>query len=158
LYAAAASPEVSQRETAIYVLYSILDTVAESFDAHMKELFPLFAKSLMDPQSSEVRITTLRALAKVAEYIEPDAKHDIKAFQDLIMPMLQVIQQAVNDDDEPAAKHGFDLFETLLIIETPLVSKHVGEMVEFFISIGGNKEADSDIRIQSLGVLSWIVR
>lgn len=158
LYAAASSPQVSQRETAIYVLFSILDTVAESFDAHIKELFPLFAKSLMDPESSEVRITTLRALGKVAEYIEADAKHDIKAFQDLIMPMLQVIQQAVNDEDEQGAKHGYDLFETLLIIEAPLVSKHVGELVEFFISVGGNKETDDDLRVGALGVLAWIVR
>ncbi|KAI9636830.1 putative importin beta-4 subunit [Dioszegia hungarica] len=158
LYGAAASPEKSQRETAIYVLYSILDTVAESVDAHMKELFPLFAKSLVDPESSEVRVTTMRALAKVAEYIEADAKHDIKAYQELIVPMLQVLQQVVNDDDEQSAKYGFDLFETLLIIEAPLVSKHVGEMVEFFISVGGNKDVDSDIRVGSLGVLSWIVR
>jgi hypothetical protein len=124
----------------------------------MKELFPLFAKSLVDPESSEVRVTTMRALAKVAEYIEADAKHDIKAYQELIVPMLQVLQQVVNDDDEQSAKYGFDLFETLLIIEAPLVSKHVGEMVEFFISVGGNKDVDSDIRVGSLGVLSWIVR
>jgi hypothetical protein len=100
----------------------------------------------------------MRALAKVAEYIEADAKHDIKAYQELIVPMLQVLQQVVNDDDEQSAKYGFDLFETLLIIEAPLVSKHVGEMVEFFISVGGNKDVDSDIRVGSLGVLSWIVR
>lgn len=158
LYSAAASPQVSHRETAIYVLFSILDTVAESAGAHMKELFPLFAKSLVDPESSEVRITTLRALGKVAEYIEGDAKHDIKAYQELILPMLRVIQQAVNDEDEQGAKYGFDLFETLLIIETPLVSKHVGELVEFFISVGGNKDTDADIRVGALSVLSWIVR
>ena len=158
LYGAAQSPEVTHREVALYVLYSLLDTVAESFEAELKQLFQLFATTLVDPASSEVRLTTLRALAKVAEYISTDDKHDIRAFQDLIMPMLGVLQQAVNDDDTEGSKHGFDVFETLLILDTPLVSKHIPEMVQFFLGVGANKEADEELRIGALNVLGWIAR
>jgi hypothetical protein len=158
LYQAAASPNKTHRETAIYVLYSLLDTVADSFESELKQLFQLFTQTLGDPESGEVRITTLRALAKVAEYISVEDKHDIKAFQDLIVPMLQVLQQAVNDDDEQGVKYGNDVFETLLILDTPLVSKHVAELVQFFMGVAGNKEVDGEMRCGALNVLSWIIR
>jgi hypothetical protein len=158
LYAATQSPQASHRETAIYVLYSLLDTVAESFESELKRLFELFTKTLVDPESGEVRITTLRALAKVAEYISTQDKHDIKAFQDLIVPMLKVLQQAVQDGDDQGVKYGYDVFETLLILDTPLVSKHVPELVQFFLGVAGNKEVDDEMRCGALNVLSWTVR
>ncbi|WRT69118.1 uncharacterized protein IL334_006102 [Kwoniella shivajii] len=158
LYQAAASPTKTHRETAIYVLFSILDTVAESFETQLQSLFKVFSVSLVDPESAEVRITTLRALAKVAEYIEAGDKHDVKAFQELIVPMLKVLEQAITDDDDEAVKHGYDAFETLLIIEAPLVSKHVGELVQFFLGVAGRKEVDDEMRCGALNVLSWVIR
>ncbi|WWC98049.1 hypothetical protein V866_004938 [Kwoniella sp. B9012] len=158
LYQAAASPTKTHRETAIYVLFSILDTVAESFETQLQSLFKVFSVSLVDPESSEVRVTTLRALAKVAEYIEAGDKHDVKAFQELIVPMLKVLEQAIKDGDDEGVKHGYDAFETLLIIEAPLVSKHVAELVQFFLGVAGNKEVDDEMRCGALNVLSWVVR
>ncbi|KAK6906100.1 hypothetical protein I203_100082 [Kwoniella mangroviensis CBS 8507] len=158
LYQAAASPTKTHRETAIYVLFAILDTVAESFETQLQSLFKVFSVSLVDPESSEVRVTTLRALAKVAEYIEAGDKHDVKAFQELIVPMLKVLEQAIKDGDDEGVKHGYDAFETLLIIEAPLVSKHVAELVQFFLGVAGNKEVDDEMRCGALNVLSWVVR
>ncbi len=158
LYQAAQSPQASHRETAVYVLFSILDTVVDSFEAHLKTLFKLFATTLVDPESSEVRMTTLRALSKVAEYISVEDKHDIKAFQDLIVPMLNVLQQAINDGDDEGVKHGYDVFETLLILDTPLVSKHVSELVQFFLGAASNKEIDETMRCGALNALAWTVR
>jgi len=113
---------------------------------------------LLDPESAEVRMTTIRALAKVAEYISTDDKHDIKAFQELIVPMLNVTRQAISDGDDEGVKHAYDVFETLLILDTPLVSKHVGEMVSFFMQVSGDKEVDEEMRCGALNVLAWIVR
>lgn len=158
LYAAAGSSEVTHRESAIYVLFSLLDTVVDTFEAHLKNLFELFSRSLMDPESAEVRMTTLRALAKVAEYIGVDDKHDIKAFQELIVPMLKVLEKAIADDDDEGVKHGYDVFETLLILDTPLVSKHVGELVQFFLGAAANRDVDESMRCGALNVLAWIIR
>ncbi|WVN87970.1 uncharacterized protein L203_103167 [Cryptococcus depauperatus CBS 7841] len=158
LYQAAGASDKAHRETAIYVLFSVLDTVAESFESHLPNLFKVFSVSLVDPESAEVRITTLRALAKVAEYIEANDKHDVKAFQDLIVPMLKVLEQAIKDDDSEGVKHGYDAFETFLILEAPLVSKHVTELVQFFLGVASNKEVDDDMRCGALNVLSWVIR
>ncbi|ORX39229.1 armadillo-type protein [Kockovaella imperatae] len=158
LYAAARSQDASHREIAVYVLFAILDTVADSFETELKNLFQLFATTLLDPESNAVRMTTLRGLAKVAEYISTDDKHDIKAFQELVMPMLKVTQQAINDEDDEGVKHAYDVFETLMILDTPLVSKHVGELTQFFLTNAANKDVDETMRGGALNVLAWIVR
>ena len=158
LYQAAQSPQASHREIAVYVLFSLLDTVVETFESHLKPLFKLFSATLLDPESAEVRMTTLRGLAKVAEYIGTEDKHDIKAFQELIVPMLKVLQQAINDGDDEGVKHGYDVFETLLILDTPLVSKHVAELVQFFLGAASNKEVEESMRCGALNALAWTVR
>lgn len=158
LYQAAQSADKSHRETAVYVLFSLVDTIAESFESHLKDLFQLFAKTLHDPESNEVRITTLRSLAKLAESISTDDKHDIKAFQELIPSMIHVLQQAIAEGDDDGVKHGYDVFETLMILDTPLVAKHVPELVQFFMQVAANKEVDEEMRCGALNVLSWIVR
>lgn len=158
LYDAARSPTASHRETAVYVLYSLLDTVADSFESSLKSIFQLFATTLVDPESNEVRMTTLRGLAKVAEYISTDDKHDIKAFQELIVPMLNVTQQAINEGDDEGVKHAYDVFETLLILDTPLVSKHVSELTSFFLGVASKQDVDETMRCGALNVLAWTVR
>ncbi|EIW66019.1 importin beta-4 subunit [Tremella mesenterica] len=158
LYQAAQSPDRMHRETAIYVLFSLLDTIVDSFEPHLKDLFSLFAKTLLDPESNEVRITTLRSLAKLAEYLSSDDTHDIKAFQDLIPAMISVLQQAIRENDDEGVKHGYDVFETLLILDTPLVARHVPELVQFFLQVGSDKSVDGEIRCGALNTLSWIIR
>ncbi|ORY33044.1 putative importin beta-4 subunit [Naematelia encephala] len=158
LYAAAKSTDKTHRETSIYVLYSLLDTLVESFETEISALFQLFSQTLLDPESGEVRMTTLRALAKVAESISTDDKHDIKAFQDLVVPMLNVTQAAINEGDDEGVKHAYDVFETLCILDTPLVAKHVPELTQFFLANASNKEVDETMRCGALNVLSWVIR
>lgn len=54
------SPTAAHREVGIYILYTVLENIVEGFENHMKELFALFAALLNDPESLEVRITTVR--------------------------------------------------------------------------------------------------
>lgn len=60
-----------------------------------------------------------RALGKVAEYIDIDDKNDIAVFQSLIPSMVAVLHQAMEGGNEDAARKGFDVFETLLILVRP---------------------------------------
>lgn len=65
-------PSPQAREAAIFVLFTILDTVRDSFvNDMMGGMFGIFGGTLGD-QDGGVRLITLRALGKVAEYIEID--------------------------------------------------------------------------------------
>jgi importin-4 len=72
--------------------------------------------------------------------------------------MLKVVQQTVVSDNSEGVKHGFDVFETLLLLDTPLLSKHVPEYTDLCLSVGGNQDVDSEIRCAALNSLSWTIQ
>ena len=54
------SPQAVHREVGIYILYTVLETIVEGFTSQLQNFFALFETLLNDPESAEVRITTVR--------------------------------------------------------------------------------------------------
>ena len=54
------SQQVVQREVGSYILFTVLESIVTGFQEHLSGLFDLFRGLLVDPESSEVRITTVR--------------------------------------------------------------------------------------------------
>ena len=73
-------------------------------------------------------------------------------------PVFTVIAQAVEANEEGHARHLIDVVETLLILETPLLSKHVPELVQFMLTAARNHNINDDIRIMCLNALNWTVQ
>lgn len=81
-----------------------------------------------------------------------------KQYQALMPHMLQVLQQILVADEVEGAKQAFDVFETCLILETPLISKNLKEYVEICLAIAGKSDAEEDIRNAALNSLSWTIQ
>ncbi|TFK71348.1 ARM repeat-containing protein [Pluteus cervinus] len=152
------SPQVLHREVGIYILFTVLESIVEGFQEHLADLFTLFGGLLADPESLEVRITTVRALGVIAQYIDADDKNDIKSFQALLPPMILVIGQCVEGGNETGARQLFDVLETLLILEVPILSKHIPELVDFLLRCGANVGFDNELRVLALNALNWTVQ
>ena len=56
----ATSSQAVHREVGIYILYTVLETIVEGFQEYLQSLFKLFENLLCDPESAEVRVTTVR--------------------------------------------------------------------------------------------------
>ncbi|CAE6470282.1 unnamed protein product [Rhizoctonia solani] len=146
------------REVGVYVLFTIMDSLMDEITERLSTFFNLFGNLIRDPESAEVRVTSVRCLGQIAQYIDSHQKDEIKQFQALIPGMINVLADCLERGDEEGARHGFDVFETLLILETPLLSKHMPQLVEFFLRCGGNKDYDTSLRIMSLNSLTWTVK
>ncbi|KIM83108.1 hypothetical protein PILCRDRAFT_450443 [Piloderma croceum F 1598] len=152
------SPQVTHREVGIYILFTVLENIVEGFQEHLQSFFKLFEQLLNDPESIEVRITTVRALGVIAQYIDSDDKADIKAFRALLPGMIRVVGQCLESQNETGARQLFDVFETLLILEIPLLSLHIPELASFLLQSGGNLTYDSELRVLALNALNWTVQ
>ncbi|QRW00314.1 importin subunit beta-4 [Ceratobasidium sp. AG-Ba] len=148
----------AHREVGVYVLYTILDSLMDEVSERLSTFFGLFGNLIRDPESAEVRVTAVKCLGQVAQYIDTHQKKEIKQFQDLIPGMIDVLSDCLQNGNEEGARSVFDVFETLLILETPLLSKHMPEMVQFFLQCGGNRNYDGSLRIMSLNSLTWTVK
>ncbi|EKM50327.1 uncharacterized protein PHACADRAFT_178877 [Phanerochaete carnosa HHB-10118-sp] len=152
------STNVAYREVGSYILFTVLENIVEGFESHMQSLFRLFEQLIADPESLEVRITAVRSLGVVAQYIDADDKDDIKSFQRLLPSMINVIGQCVEASNEQGARQLFDVLETLLILEIPLLGQHIPQLAQFLLTCGGNRNYDSELRILSLNALNWTVQ
>jgi positive regulator of sigma E activity len=54
------SQQVVHREVGSYILFTVLESIVEGFESHLHGLFELFRGLIVDPESSEVRITTVK--------------------------------------------------------------------------------------------------
>ena len=59
------SPQAAHREVGIYILFTVLESIVEGFETHLQSFFKLFGDLLNDPESAEVRITTVRYVLNV---------------------------------------------------------------------------------------------
>ena len=71
------SVTVAHREVGVYILFTVLEDIVEGFQEHLQGFFKLLEGLLVDPESIEVRITSVRALGVIAQYIDGDDKTDI---------------------------------------------------------------------------------
>ncbi|ORX93243.1 ARM repeat-containing protein [Basidiobolus meristosporus CBS 931.73] len=155
LYQCCSSPNAGHREVGVYILFTLFEVIADFFQEHIRQLFELFKASIADPESKAVRVITLQALGKIADFIEPENKEEVKMFQDLVPAMVAVLQQCLADSDEDSASKGFEVFDSILMLETPLLSKHIAELIDFFLGVSANQEYDGSMRVMALSFMMW---
>ncbi|PYH92500.1 ARM repeat-containing protein [Aspergillus ellipticus CBS 707.79] len=159
LLQAANTGNKDERAVAIYILLTILETLGDGFEEKFGELFQLFSKTISDPESEEVRMNTLMALSKLAMYL--DSEEDaapVKAFQNLLPAMVNVLKDAINREAEESIMQAFEVFQTLLGCDPALMTVHLKDLVVFMNEIAANTEADEDTRTQAISFLMQCVQ
>ena len=59
------SSQASHREVGIYILFTVLENIVEGFQNQLPALMQLFENLLRDPESKEVRVTTVRCVPQI---------------------------------------------------------------------------------------------
>ncbi|KAJ8098310.1 armadillo-type protein [Lipomyces tetrasporus] len=156
LHKAATSASASEREVGVYILYTLLDTMEETFGDKVGELFSLFSHTINDPESQAVRTNTLLALGKISEIIE--SQDHIQMFRQFIPGMVGVLKQLIDQNDEKAVSQAFEVFQTLLWVDSAIVSKSLGDLIQFMLEMAKEKNVDAEFRSLALQFLSNSVR
>ncbi|KAG0244690.1 armadillo-type protein [Mortierella sp. GBAus27b] len=156
LYQCCSSATAGHREVGVYIIYAIFE-VTDAFADNLRQLLELFSRTIVDPESQVVRTTTVQALGKMADFIDDDQKEEIEIFTGLVPHMVHVLKQCLDNGDEESAAKCFDVFDTLLLLEIPVLSKHVQSLIEFFLSVGANKSYAPIMRVQGLSFLMWAI-
>ncbi|POY75272.1 hypothetical protein BMF94_1642 [Rhodotorula taiwanensis] len=165
MWSMTSSTTVSHREVSLQTTFMLLDSIAiaptsagNKPENHIPALLTLLAKTVADPESLTVRTWSVRALGKLAEYVEPGEQYEISALQGMIPSVVQVLQQALEANDEPAAKSIFEFFDTVSLSECPIITPHITSLIEFLLRSAGNQAYDNDLRIMCLNALLFLVR
>lgn len=160
MFESAESSNAMQRQTAMLVLFYVLETFvdSEALKSHLPRVMSLFAKGIQDPESLEVRVTTVRALSKVAENIDTDDQADLAALQSAIPQMIMVLQQCLDNTFTEGVRQILDVFENMCMLEVPVLSTHIGDLVACFVQNSANRDHEEDLRIMCLNSLVWTIQ
>ncbi|KAL2257399.1 hypothetical protein VTK26DRAFT_219 [Humicola hyalothermophila] len=159
LFNLASSSEVAQREVGSYIIFSILEENPTSFADHMGKLLELFAHTLRDPQSADVRINSMMSIGAMLLMFEPlEDEESVQKLQALIPPMVEVLKDAVQAGDDEKIGQAFEVFQQFLAYESALLGRYLKDLVQFMIDLAANKQAEDDVRAQALAFLAQTVR
>jgi len=154
LLQASTGSNAHERAVGVYLLYSLLETMGDSFSDKFKALFQLFTNTIKDPESLEVRVNTLLAVSKMAIVI--DAEEDqasVKAFQNMFPSMVQVLQDTISTGKDEQIMLSFEVFNTLLTAEYQLMQNYFQHLVELMNQIATDKQFSDETRTQAISFL-----
>lgn len=67
--------------------------------------------------------------------------------------MIAIVRDRLEASDEASARQLFDVFKTLLILEAPILSKHLPDPVQFVLQCGGDRSSEDELRIMALNAM-----
>ncbi|KAH7027929.1 importin beta-4 [Microdochium trichocladiopsis] len=159
IYQLATSDAVGQREVGSYVIFSLLEANPPYFEDHLARLFELFAKTIRDPESRDVRVNTMLSISAMLMLVDVDEDEtSLNAVQEFIPAMVDVLKDAVESGDSDRIQQSFEVFQSFLAYESALINKYFKDLVFFMMELASNTQADEDVRNQALAFLAQCVR
>ena len=159
LVQAASSERAENREVGIYILFTLIESLEEVVADKWHEFLPLFSRTIDDQGSMAVRLNTLLALGKMAESLNSE-KHPggVAAFKEVLPSMVAVLKELIDAADEEKANSAFEVFQTLLIVDSTLISSHFRDLVQFFSDLASSTNVDDDFRSKAMSFLISCLR
>ncbi|KAI9827662.1 MAG: hypothetical protein M1826_006225 [Phylliscum demangeonii] len=158
LQQAATSKDVSHREIGLYMLYTIIDAASEAFTDKWPQLLTLFNQTVRDRESIDVRVNTMLALSRVGLLLDAEDEAALAAFQVTLDPMMAVLRQVVEQQDEDRTTQAFEVFQVLLGCDFVVISKHFRILVQLMSELAASKALSNDARSQALSYLMQCVK
>ena len=156
LFECCKSQNPNHREVGVFVLYSLFEIIVENLTERLPQIFELLSVTINDPESIDVKITTMKALGSVVDYIDEKNQKEIELFRSLIPNMVNVLLQCLEQSNVDGAQACFDVVDNLLTSETQIVADHFSQLVQLTVDISKNVNYDESIRNFALSTLFFI--
>ncbi|KAJ2996781.1 hypothetical protein NUW58_g864 [Xylaria curta] len=155
----ATSENVVHREVGSYIIFSLLEANPTYFESHLAKLFELFTKTIRDPQSRDVRVNTMLSISAALMLIDVDEDEQaLNAVQEFIPAMVDVLKDAVQNEDDERIQQAFEVFQSFLAYESALISRYFKDLVQFMLELASNSAVDDEVRCQALAFLAQCVK
>ncbi|KAI1134222.1 importin beta-4 subunit-like protein [Hypoxylon sp. FL0543] len=153
------SDDVAHREVGSYIIYSLLEANAPYFEDHLSTLFDVFKKTIRDPQSRDVRVTTMQSIGALLMLIDCDEDpKSVNTVQEFVPVMVDVLKDAVESGDDERIQQSFEVFQSFLAYDSALLSRYFRDLVQFMLDLAANTNAEDEVRSQALAFLAQCVK
>ncbi|KAH8924295.1 ARM repeat-containing protein [Atractiella rhizophila] len=148
-----------QREVCTYVVFTLVDVVTthEELSKHIEQILQLLAKTIEDPESLATRVNSVRALGRLTDAVEGESAQ-METILSAIPSISKVMQGVVDQKESNLAKHVFDVFEDLFVIEGASINRYIPDLFSFWLSTASTPSVPEDIRQMAISAILWAIR
>ena len=139
-----------------YTLYTVLDTHTPAVVPHIHDFLDLFSGLLADTTSRDIRVTAVLAFDVLSQFIEEDVEinpQSASKFKNAIPGMVDVLKEVISEDDSDKAKEVFNVFNSLIFLDSKLVGDHLVNLIQLVSEIAANTQLDEEYRAFALQFL-----
>lgn len=147
---------VPGKETALFILVSLLNTGMPELAQGITSFIELFSKTIHDPSSLEVRVQSLFALSHAAEIADEfiDSQPQVGGlFKATIPAMVDVLKDVMAANDDENTKEVFNCFNDFLMLDAKMLGDDIIGLLQIMIEISANTQIDEEIRGYALKFL-----
>lgn len=156
LISAVQSNDVRLKEVAAFTLYALLESQISALLPHIDDFVTLFGTLIRDPDSKEIRVNAVSSLDAISQIIEDDDDEEsqlAEKFKATIPGMVEVLKEVVASDDFESARQVFNVFNSLVLIDSRLVGDHLVSLIQMISELVTNKDLDEEYRVFGLQFL-----
>ncbi|XBW37836.1 hypothetical protein QEN19_003411 [Hanseniaspora menglaensis] len=160
LFQAASNPDTAVRETAMYVVLTLVETFIAAIANSINQFLDLLSITLQEaPENTlETRclsVQTFNLLGQlIDESIESADQQTLQKFQSLFSYILLVLQTAIQREDESKAQEVFNSLNDFLLFNNKLAGNNVLDMIKACLQIASNTDIDEEIRCHAIRFLT----
>ena len=160
LFQAASNPDTAVRETAMYVVLTIVETFIAAIATSLNQFLDLLSITLLESAENtlETRCLSVQVFnllgQLIDETIESIDPQIIQKYQSLFSPILLVLQTVIQKEDESKAQELFSSLNDFLLFNNKLAGNNVLEMIRACLQIAANSDIDEEIRCHAIRFLT----
>ncbi|KAH3677203.1 hypothetical protein WICMUC_001784 [Wickerhamomyces mucosus] len=155
--AATDGSNVQGKETSTYILLAIIETQNDEYASSITSFLELFAKTILDQSSVQVRVNSVLALGNIAAIAEgylDETPQFATAFKNVLPSMVNVLKEVIASGDSVVSKQVFNSFNELLLLDAKLIGDQLVALIQLMIEISLNTQIDEEIRNYGIQFLS----
>jgi len=141
------SQEIATRQAGLQLLGFMIDSSGDFLDEYYEQFYNFFRNTIND-QNATIKRETVKCLAYLFASIYSFSEEHIKLFQELIPPMMQVLDVCLAQGDEDIAYLCFDVFNIVAESNGTLLDNHLPIILNYVCSpnIILNKELSKNLK------------
>lgn len=150
LVQAAAGEDSKTRETAVFILLSLLEDFDSSLVSYIDDFLTLFSQTINDTTSLETRSLSAQALSHVSALIEEQEEinpQQAARFAAMIPSVVSVLEAVIKADDVPNTKQIFNCLNDFLLLDSQLTGNAIVDLIKLALQVAINTEIDEDVRV-----------
>eukprot|EP00741_Cyanophora_paradoxa_P006672 tig00001030_g6453.t1 len=139
------SPRAELRESALCIFANLANSIAEKLQPMMGVILGVLKATLADPVQ-DVRLAALRATGNFLTSIEDENPQQLAPFVELLPNMLSTIEQALNSNEEQAARSALEQFVEIVDYNPQFFKKQLPQVLQAMLMITTTETLEDDTR------------